>query len=105
MGKTKRGKEFNCFSYTFHTLPPTGSSAFIDQLELSGESPDSRVVSVAVPDSAITRNIKRSQASREDFGRSSSTLTQVEARLSQLNEEQAQRAELLMSEIDEVRND
>ena len=60
------------------------------------------MVGVASP-SSITRSIQETEAIKEDFGKSLAQLKQVLAKLMQENNDHAQRAEVLMKEMDEMR--
>ena len=55
------------------------------------------------PGSTITRGIKETETLREDFGQSVAQLKQVDAKLTQENKDHAQRAGVMVKEIDELR--
>ena len=101
LGKRETVKEVNLQSYTFTTPPVLGPSTF--QLEGTAISQYAGSDGRASPSSGITGGIKETEATREDSGWSMAQLKQVQAKLVQENGDHAQRAEVLMKEIDELR--
>ena len=100
LGKRETAKEVNQ-NYTFTTPPLLDLSTF--RLECTATPQDSGSGSVASSSSTITRGIKETEAINEDLGRSMAQLKQVQAELSQENSDHAQRAEVLMKEVEELR--
>ena len=100
LGKRETAKEVNQ-NYTFTTPPLLDLSTF--RLECTATPQDSGSGSVASSSSTITRGIKETEAINEDLGRSMAQLKQVQAELSQKNSDHAQRAEVLMKEVEELR--
>ena len=100
LGKRETAKEVNQ-NYTFTTPPLLDLSTF--RLECTATPQDSGSGSVASSSSTITRGIKETEAINEDLGRSMAQLKQVQAELSQENSDHAQRAEVLMKEMEELR--
>ena len=100
LGRRETAKEVNQ-NYTFTTPPLLDLSTF--RLECTATPQDSGSGSVASSSSTITRGIKETEAINEDLGRSMAQLKQVQAELSQENSDHAQRAEVLMKEVEELR--
>ena len=100
LGKRETAKEVNQ-NYTFTTPPLLDLSTF--RLECTATPQDSGSGSVASSSSTITRGIKETEAINEDLGRSMAQLKQVQTELSQENSDHAQRAEVLMKEVEELR--
>ena len=100
LGKRETAKEVNQ-NYTFTTPPLLDLSTF--RLECTATLQDSGSGSVASSSSTITRGMKETEAINEDLGRSMAQLKQVQAELSQENSDHAQRAEVLMKEVEELR--
>ena len=100
LGKRETAKEVNQ-NYTFTTPPLLDLSTF--RLECTATPQDSGSGSVASSSSTITRGIKETEAINEDLRRSVTQLKQVQAELSQENSDHAQRAEVLMKEVEELR--
>ena len=61
--------------------------------------------SVASPASIVTRGIRETEALRKDFGQSMAQLKHVQAKLAQENKDKAQRAEVLIKEMNEMRTE
>ena len=96
--------EENPLRYLFRT-PPAGNANFgPNNIRESTCTPNSRTSAETALDSPITKVRKESQAVREDFRNSLAQLSQVHSRLAQQNSEHAMRADVIMRDMDEMRN-
>ena len=57
------------------------------------------------PSSTIKRGFKEPEATEEDFGRSMAQFKQIQAKLAEENNDFAQRAEVLVKEVEELRRE
>ena len=103
LGKRETVKEVNIQNYTLTTPPLLGPSTF--QIEGTAISQYVGSDSRASPSSAITGVIKETEATRKDLARSMAQLKKVQAKLVQENGDHAERAEILMKEMHELRRE
>ena len=104
LGKEKTKIEVDPLTYTFNKSLLLGPSTLRLERTINSRCsrPDSDVIS---PSSTITRGINKTEAIREDFGQSLTQLKQEQAKLTQDNNAHAQRTEVLMKEMAELKKD
>ena len=93
--------EYNPLRYVFRTPPSRNLSSGQGNTERLTYTPNSRASVETAPDSTKIR--KESQAAREDFRGNLAQLSQVHPRLARENSEHAMRAEVIMRDMDKMR--
>ena len=101
LGKHKTRKEVNFPNYAFATPPPLDPNAL--RLDRTGTFQHSKSGSIASSSSTIARGIKETEAIKEDFRQSMAQLEQLQTKLTQENNAHTQRAEVLVMEVEELK--